>query len=157
METMTDSRESNVLESWPGVVKNPHGGYHIHVILNTRESPVIGGAMNSQLLAPLGSPVLVGMSVFEDCVLFVLQDGHAVVVRVSDPAAAGSVVYFYHANGILWRAVPLEALNPGWVLSAYHFALNNYKVAMNFSEPSFSNLVLVSEHWRYQRSKNGRI
>ena len=121
MATMTDFPESNMLESWPGVVKNPHGGYHIHVILNTRESPVIGGAMNSQLLAPLGSPVLVGMSVFEDCVLFVLQDGHAIVVRVSDPVVAGSVVYFYHANGTLWRAVPLEALNPGWVLSAYHF------------------------------------
>jgi hypothetical protein len=40
---------------------------------------------------------------------------------VSDPAAAGSVLYVHHANGTLWRALPVERLNPGWVLSAYRF------------------------------------
>jgi hypothetical protein len=40
---------------------------------------------------------------------------------VSDPAAAGSVVFFHHPNGTLGRVVPLERLNPGRVLSVYHF------------------------------------
>ncbi|MEA3345927.1 MAG: hypothetical protein U9Q78_06775 [Chloroflexota bacterium] len=61
------------------------------------------------------------MSVFEDCVLFTLQDGEAIVVHVNDPQAAGSVVFFYHADGTLWRAVPVERLNPGWVGATYRF------------------------------------
>jgi hypothetical protein len=43
------------------------------------------------------------------------------VLHVTDPAAAGSVLFFYHTNGVLWRAVPLEQLNPGWVLGQYLF------------------------------------
>jgi len=43
------------------------------------------------------------------------------VVHVDDPQAAGSVVFFYHADGTLWRAVPLEQLNPGWVTGTYRF------------------------------------
>jgi len=121
MDGPADSPAGNAPESRPGVVKNPHGGYHIHVILNTRETPVISGAMSAQALAPPGSPVLAGLSVFEDCVLFELQEGQALMVRVSDPAAEGSVVFFHQPNGRLWRAVPLEQLNPGWVLSRYHF------------------------------------
>lgn len=121
MYATTDSREGKVAELGPGVAQNPHGGYQIHVLLNRRGSPIIRGAVNPQALAPAGTPTLVEMLVFEDCVALVLQDGQAWVVHVTDPAATGSVVYFYEPNGTLWRAVPLEALNPGWVMSSYRF------------------------------------
>lgn len=35
----------------PGVRENPHGGYHIHVVLNDVSSPVLGGAINQDGLA----------------------------------------------------------------------------------------------------------
>ena len=113
--------------SQPGVVENPNGGYHIHIQLDEREPDTT----RNQLLNPCpemppNTPVLVEMSVFEDCVLFTLQDSgggtpSALVVHIDDPRAAESVVFFYHADGTLWRAVPLEQLNPGWVFSAYRF------------------------------------
>jgi transposase len=112
--------ESQTLESRPGVSENPNGGYHIHVRLNER------GMAAGRLLGPRasmvpGTPVLAEMSVFEDCVLLALRDGDAIVLHVSDPQVTGSVVYFYHAGGTLWRAIPLEQLNPGWVYSTYCF------------------------------------
>ena len=121
MFTPTASRPSQPPEVAPGVVKNPFGGYYIHVILHRRETPLLTGAVNPQTLAAPGTPVLAHLWAFEDCVLLVLQGGQALVLHVSDPAAAGSVLFFHHANGTLWRAVPLERLNPGWVLSAYRF------------------------------------
>jgi len=121
MDTTTDTQKGKAPESWPGVFENPNGGYHIHVILDDRETLVISGAIDLQVLAPPGTPVLAGMTVTEDCVILALEDGQAIVVHVTDPAAAGSVVYFYHTNGTLWRAVPLEQLNPGWVPGTYHF------------------------------------
>lgn len=106
----------------PGVVKNPYGGYHIHLKLNERHaSPIVGAGANLNELAPLDAPTLAEMLVLEDCIIFSLQGGQSLIVHVSDPAAVGSVVYFYHANGTLWRAVSLAELNPGWVLSTYRF------------------------------------
>ena len=121
MHTMPDGCANNELRLSPGVVKNPHGGYHIHLLLNERRPLLLGGMINPQALAPLDAPVLAKMSVFEDCVLFELRNGQAIVLHVSDPAAVGSVVFFYHANGTLWRAVRVEQLNPGWVQSTYLF------------------------------------
>ena len=121
MNTMTDGRANNESRLPPGVVKNSYGGYHIHLYLNERRPPLFGGMINPQALAPLDAPVLAKMSVFEDCVLFGLRNGQAIVLHVSDPAAVGSVVFFYHANGTLWRAVRVEQLNPGWVQSTYLF------------------------------------
>jgi hypothetical protein len=109
-----------LLESQPGVVENPGGSYHIHVKLNER-GMAAGNLLDSRATMPPDTPVLAAMSVFEDCVLFTLQNGDAVVVHVSDPAAAESVVYFYRADGCLWRAVPLEQLNPGWTSVTYRF------------------------------------
>ena len=109
-------------ESRPGVVENPNGGYHIHIQLDERKPDT----MRNRLLNPCpamlpNTPVLVEMSVFEDCVLFTLQDSEAIVMHVDGPRATGSVVFFYRADGALWRAVPLEQLNPGWVLNTYRF------------------------------------
>ena len=108
------------IEPQPGVDENPNGGYHIHVQLDER------GTATSHLLHPHASmppatPVLAEMLVFEDCVVLVLRNGDATVIHVSDPKAARSVIFFYHADGTLWRAVPLEQLNPGWVLATYRF------------------------------------
>ncbi len=113
---------SQVKEIAPSVFENPYGGYHIHIVLNERQaSPIIGSAVGLGELAPVGSPTLAAISVFEDVVQFELQGGESLGVRVSDPAAAGSVVYLYHPNGTLWRAIPLEQLNPGWVANSYRF------------------------------------
>ena len=106
----------------PGVEKNPHGGYHIHIKLNERQaSPLVGGGFKLNELAPRDTPILSEMEIFEDCVLFNLQGGQSLIIHASDPEAVGSVVFFYHPNGTLWRAVPLEKLNPGWVLNRYIF------------------------------------
>ena len=109
-----------LLESQPGVVENPGGGYHIHVRLKER-GMAAGSLLNPRATMPSSAPVLAEMSVFEDCVLLALRDGNAIVVHVNDPAATGSVVYFYRTDGCLWRAVPLEQLNPGWVWATYRF------------------------------------
>jgi hypothetical protein len=105
----------------PGVRENPFGGYHVHVILSDVAGSVLRGTTQLDQLAPLDAPLLAGMLVFEDVVVLDLQGGHSLVLHVTDPAAAGSVLFFYHANGVLWRAVPLEQLNPGWVLGQYLF------------------------------------
>ena len=106
----------------PGVEKNPYGGYRIHITLNERQaSPIVGGRVNLKELAPPDTPTLSEMEVFEDCVLFNLQGGQSLIIHASDPEVAQSVVFFYHPNGTLWRAIPLEKLNPGWVLSRYIF------------------------------------
>lgn len=99
-----------------------YGGYHIHVQLNEHDRDTIRNRLlNLRPDMPPDTPILVEMSVFEDCVLFTLQDSDALVVHVDDWQAVGSVVFFYHADGTLWRVVPLEQLNPGWVLSTYRF------------------------------------
>jgi len=116
----TDSLESQTLESRPGVVKNPNGGYHTHVRLNERGTAA-GSLLAPRASMPPGTPTLAEMLVFEDCVLLALQGGDAIVLHISDPEVTGSVVYFYHADGTLWRAAPLEQLNPGWVCSTYCF------------------------------------
>jgi len=116
----TVSLESQTLESRSGVSENPNGGYHIHVRLNERGTAA-GSLLGPRASMPPGTPVLAEMLVFEDCVLLALQDNDAIVLHVSDPAVTGSVVYFYHADGTLWRALPLEQLNPGWVCSTYRF------------------------------------
>jgi len=103
------------------VHENPHGGYHIHVVLNDVSSLVLGGTTNQDGLAPPDAPVLAGMSVFEGVVILDLRGGRSLVFHVTDAAASGSVLFFYHSSGTLWRAVPLEQLNPGWVLGRYHF------------------------------------
>lgn len=121
MYTTTDTPEGKAPESQPGVFENPNGGYQIHVILDDRGTEVVSSVPEAGTLAPPDAPILAGMTVTEDCVILALQDEQAIVIRVTDPAAAGSVVYVYHANGLLWRAVPLEQLNPGWVMSTYHF------------------------------------
>jgi transposase len=117
---ITVSLESQTLESRSGVGENPHGGYHIHVRLNERGTAA-GSLFGPRASMPPGTPVLAEMLVFEGCVLLALQDGDAIVLHVSDPEVSGSVVYFYHADGTLWRAIPLEQLNPGWVCSTYCF------------------------------------
>ncbi len=109
-------------ESQPGVVKNPHGGYHIHLKLNEKwASPVVGGGVNPNELAPLNTPTLSEMEIFEDCIQCNLQGGQSLIIHASDPELVGSVVFFYHPNGTMWRVIPLEQLNPGWVLSHYIF------------------------------------
>jgi transposase len=106
----------------PGVEQNPYGGYHIHIRLNERRaSPIVSARETLNELGPLDAPILAEMLVFEDCIVFELQGGQSLIVHVTDPAAVGSVVYFYHANGALWRAIRLEELNPGWVMSSYRF------------------------------------
>ena len=106
----------------PGVEKNPYGGYHIRIKLNERQaSQIIDGVVNPAELAPPDTPTLSEMEIFEDCVQFNLQGGQSLVIHASDPEAQGSVVFFYHPNGALWRAIPLEKLNPGWVLGGYIF------------------------------------
>jgi len=118
----TASPNNTTLEPQPGVVENPNGGYHIHIQLNERKPDTTRNRLLNPCPAmPPSTPVLVEMSVFEDCVLFTLQDSEAIVVHVDDPQAAGSVMFFYHADGTLWRAVPLEQLNSGWVASTYRF------------------------------------
>ena len=114
--------DTRLPESQSGIVENPNGGYYVHIQLDEREPDTIRNRLLNPCPAmPPSTPVLVEMSVFEDCVLFTLQDSEAIVVHVDDPRAAGSVVFFYHADGTLWRVVPLEELNPGWALSTYRF------------------------------------
>ena len=115
----TDMHSPKDLE--PGVRENPFGGYHLHVILGDVARSVLRGAIQLNQLAPPDAPRLAGLSVFEDVIVLDLQDGHSLVLHVTDPAVAGSVLFFYHANGVFWRAVPLEQLNPGWVLGQYLF------------------------------------
>lgn len=104
----------------PGVRENPFGGYYLHMILGDVAGSVLRGPTQLDQLAPPGARLLAGMSVFENVVVLDLQGGPGtpwvLVFHVTDPAAAGSVLFFYHANGVLRRAVPLERLNPGWVV-----------------------------------------
>ncbi len=121
MDTILRERPaSEKLASQAGVVKNPNRGYQIHVQLEGRER-LLKRAYNADELMPPATPALAGMLIFEDCVELSLQAGSVILIHVSDPSVKGSVVYFYHSNGVLWRAVPIEQLNPGWVFSVYHF------------------------------------
>jgi transposase len=108
-------------ELGPGVYENLYGGYHIHLILNESNAPVLCGPGSQGTLAPPGAPVLTGISIFEDTVVLQVQDGRSILLRVTDPAANGTVLHLYHRNGHLWRVIRLEELNPGWVFGQYHF------------------------------------
>jgi hypothetical protein len=106
----------------PGVAQNQNGGYHIHVQIDERDPDTLRSILlNPDPEMPLDTPILVDMSVSEDYVLFTLRDSDAISMHVSDPRAAGSVVFFYRADGTLWRAVLIEQLNPGWVFGTYRF------------------------------------
>lgn len=114
--------ESQLSIGQPGVAQNPNGGYHIHIQLDEHEPDTVRNRLlNPNLGMPPDTPILVEMSVSEDYVLFMLQDSDAISIHVSDPRATGSVVFFYHADGTLWRTAPIEQLNPGWVLVTYRF------------------------------------
>jgi transposase len=121
MTTTTFSQREQSSELGPGVYENLYGGYHIHLILDELNAPVICGPGGQGMLAPLGAPVLTGVSVFEDTVVLNVEGGQSLLLRVTDPSVAGSVLHFYHRNGRLWRVVRLEELNPGWVFGQYHF------------------------------------
>jgi hypothetical protein len=57
----------NLLESQPGVVENPNGGYHIHIQLDEREPDTTRNQLLNLCPAmPPGTPVLVEMSVFDE-------------------------------------------------------------------------------------------
>jgi hypothetical protein len=116
---VTDMHSSKDLG--PGVRENAYDGYHVHVILSDIAGSVLGGATQLDELAPPDAPLLAGMSVLEDVVILHLQGNQSLVFHLRAPAVRGSVIFFYRANGTLWRAVPLEQLNPGWVLGQYHF------------------------------------
>jgi hypothetical protein len=82
----TASSNNITSKAQPGVVENPHGGYHIHVQLNEHNADTIHNTLlNLRPAMPPNTPTLVEMSVFEDCVLFTLQDDNAIAVHVGDP------------------------------------------------------------------------
>ena len=121
MNTTPEQRNREAQPVHPGVYANPQGGHTVHLKLNDRVLPVLGGLAVMDELSPTGTPTLVGIIVFEDCIALALEGGHTILVHVSDPQAKGTALRFYHANGRLWRVVPLEQLNPGWVSGCYVF------------------------------------
>lgn len=117
-----NSAESQSGVGQPGIAQNPNGGYHIHIQLDEQEpNAMLDRLLNPCPEMPPNTPMLVEMSVSEDYVLFTLQNSEAIVIHVDDSRAAGSVVFFYRSDGALWRAVPVEQLNPGWVFGHYCF------------------------------------
>jgi transposase len=113
------NREAQLIH--PGVYANPRGGYTIHAKLNDQKLPLLSSPKAVGELSPVDTATLTGIVVFEDCVTLTLESGDAILLHVSDPQAQGSVLRLYHANGTLWRVIPLEQLNPGWVLGCYQF------------------------------------
>jgi hypothetical protein len=78
----------------PGVYTNVYGGYTIHVKLDDGALPVLNSPKTADELAPGDTPTLAGLVVFEDCVVLALQDGHSVLLHVSDPQTKGTVLRF---------------------------------------------------------------
>ena len=117
----------------PGVWANVHGGYTIHVKLDDGAALVLRNPQTADELAPADTPTLAGLVVFEDCVALALQDGHSVVLHVSDPRTSGTVLRFYRANGVLRRVVPVEQLNAGWVSGHYVFRSDLRKFAQRLA------------------------
>ncbi len=105
----------------PGVIENQYGGFSIHIQLGQRAYTPSRTILGFDSSMPDDTPILSTMSIFEECVIFVFQNDEAVLINVSEPRAAGSVVFFYHANGSIAKIVPLEQLNPGWVSGNYIF------------------------------------
>ena len=80
--------DTKLPKSQPGVVENPNGGYHIHIQLDEREPDTTRNQLLDPCLAmPPSTPALVEMSVFENCVLFTLQDSEDIVIHIDDPRA----------------------------------------------------------------------
>jgi transposase len=121
MNTTPERRNREARALHQGVYANGQGGYTVHLKRNDRVLPVLDSPALASALAPTDAPTLVGIVVFEDCVALALENGHTILVHVADPQATGTVLCFYHANGTLWRVVPLEQLNPGWVSGRYQF------------------------------------
>jgi transposase len=121
MDTAPKRRNGEGQPFHPGLSVNLQGGYTLHLKLNDGACLVLGSSVAANELAPTDTPTLAGMVVFEDCVVLALKSGYSILLRVSDPQARGTVLRFYHANGMLWRVIPLEQLNPGWVLGRYVF------------------------------------
>jgi len=113
------NRETSTHNS--GVHTNPHGGYTIHVKRKDRAPLILDNAKMVDELAPTDAPTLAGIVVFEDCIILALEGGKSILLHVSDPRIQGTVLRIYHANCDLWRAVGVEALNPGWVMGQYQF------------------------------------
>jgi len=121
MNTTPEGQNLKAAPIHPGVCTNPQGGYVVHVKLDDRARPVLSGPAVMHELAPADTPTLAGITVLEDCVMLVLRRGATILLHASDPQARGSVLRFYHANGELWRVVPVEQLNPGWVMGRYQY------------------------------------
>ncbi|MCP4536564.1 MAG: hypothetical protein GY832_05405 [Chloroflexi bacterium] len=142
----------------PGGAQNPNGGYHIHIQLNEHEpDTTCNRLLNSCPAIPPDAPILVEMSVFEDCVIFTVRESNTIVIHVDDPRAMRSVVFFYHADGTLWRAVPLEQLNPSWVFntSCFRGDLRKFDVRLarmrsSLARPSWQTrpMFWVTAGWR---------
>ena len=121
MHTTPESRNREARPVHPGVYVNPQGGYTVHVKLKDRVLPILSHPVAADEWAPADTPTLAGIVVGEDCVMLVLEHSSAILLHVSDPRARHTVLRFYHANGVLWRIVPVEQLNPGWVFGHYVF------------------------------------
>ncbi len=110
MHTTPESRNREARPVHPGVYVNPQGGYTVHVKLKDRVLPILSRPVAADEWAPADTPTLAGIVVGEDCVMLVLEHSSAILLHVSDPRARHTVLRFYHANGVLWRIVPVEQI-----------------------------------------------
>jgi transposase len=121
MDSTTDGPWGEAQDGLPGVYQSASGYISIHVIIDDGSPGVIPGDVVSSALAPPNTLELDHFTVFEDTVQFVTQDEEALVLHVSAPELRDAVVYFYRPDQTLVRALPLNALNPGWVCGRYRF------------------------------------
>ncbi len=123
MNTTTVSNNTTS-DTPPGVVENPYGGFSIHIQLEQSAHILRRTILSLDSSMPDDTRILSTMSIFEDCVIFVFQNDEAIIINVSNPHTADSVVFFYYTDGSIAKIVPLEQLNPGWVSSKYIFRGN---------------------------------
>ncbi|MFQ5859543.1 MAG: hypothetical protein ACE5LU_28425 [Anaerolineae bacterium] len=121
MDSTTDSLWGEAQVGLPGVYRTANGHVSIHVIINDRSPDVIPGDVAPSSLAPPNTLKLEYFTVFQDTVQFVSRDEEALVLHVTAPELGSAVVYFYRPNQTLLCALPLSALNPGWVCGRYRF------------------------------------